>query len=218
MSEQEQKDANTVVGGDLTQPLLEPIGKSPADKAVQQQSSAAQAPPPFEPTPRPHRHPFKDTSCLTCAGTSLLVQVEDAPRQPGSPLAQLSPTWVQLGNTHWLLTTAIMLSDMFGLGTLSLPAGDTDMIWHPSGLPGMVCNCKLAALVPLGSSSSGCSGSKSSSVGSSSPRNVSCAHCRASLISSVTQVSDLPEHVLQLCMGCAIGSHKCRTSAASWCC
>lgn len=57
------------------------------------------------------------------AGTSLVVRVEDGPLPPPSPLAQLSPSWAQLGNTHWLLTTAIMLSDMFGLGTLSLPGG-----------------------------------------------------------------------------------------------
>lgn len=52
--------------------------------------------------------------------TPLIVCVEEGPQAPPSPS---SPSWARLGNTHWLLTTAIMLSDMFGLGTLSLPAG-----------------------------------------------------------------------------------------------
>lgn len=63
------------------------------------------------------------------------MQVDEGPQLPPSPLASLSPC-AQLGNTHWLLTTAIMLSDMFGLGTLSLPGG--------------VCVCvKLSALEGL---------------------------------------------------------------------
>jgi hypothetical protein len=53
--------------------------------------------------------------------TPLIVRVEEGTQSPPSPL---SPSWARLGNTHWLLTTAIMLSDMFGLGTLSLPAGE----------------------------------------------------------------------------------------------
>jgi hypothetical protein len=63
----------------------------------------------------------------------LVVQVEEAQglpahqeracEQPASPVGSLLGAAVQPGNTHWLLTTAVMLSDMLGLGTLSLPAG-----------------------------------------------------------------------------------------------
>lgn len=35
-------------------------------------------------------------------------------------------------STHWLMTTAIMLSDMFGLGTLALPADAARLGWAPA--------------------------------------------------------------------------------------
>jgi len=53
----------------------------------------------------------------------VVVHLEEAPQAPGSPLSPRSPAWGHMANTHWLLTTAVMLSDMLGLGTLSLPAG-----------------------------------------------------------------------------------------------
>lgn len=58
----------------------------------------------------------------TTASPAVLVNIEDQPQ----------PAWSHLGTTHWLLTTAIMLSDMFGLGTLSLPADFARLGWIPA--------------------------------------------------------------------------------------
>lgn len=60
-----------------------------------------------------------------------MVQVEE----------QQQASWSHFGTTHWLLTTAIMLSDMFGLGTLSLPADFARLGW----LPGLACLIWFAA-------------------------------------------------------------------------
>lgn len=54
---------------------------------------------------------------------------------------QGQPSWSNLGTTHWLLTTAIMLSDMFGLGTLSLPADFARLGW----IPALACLAWFAA-------------------------------------------------------------------------
>jgi hypothetical protein len=39
---------------------------------------------------------------------------------------------VPAGTTHWLLTTCILLGDMFGLGSLTLPADFVRLGWVPA--------------------------------------------------------------------------------------
>lgn len=56
------------------------------------------------------------------ANDAVVVSVEEQQR----------PLWDHMGRTHWLLTTAIMLSDMFGLGTLSLPSDFARLGWAPA--------------------------------------------------------------------------------------
>eukprot|EP00878_Enallax_costatus_P016932 GHUV01017775.1.p1 GENE.GHUV01017775.1~~GHUV01017775.1.p1 ORF type:complete len:304 (+),score=81.44 GHUV01017775.1:1275-2186(+) len=70
---------------------------------------------------QPSSQDYGDTS-NNSAAPAVLVDIEDQPQ----------PSWSHLGTTHWLLTTAILLSDMFGLGTLSLPADFARLGWIPA--------------------------------------------------------------------------------------
>jgi hypothetical protein len=65
---------------------------------------------------RPHR---------MVAGNAPVVVVESEPASPHGLKAVL-------GSTHWILTTCILLGDMFGLGTLSLPADFARLGWVPA--------------------------------------------------------------------------------------
>eukprot|EP00879_Flechtneria_rotunda_P020170 GHRR01021211.1.p1 GENE.GHRR01021211.1~~GHRR01021211.1.p1 ORF type:complete len:184 (+),score=39.00 GHRR01021211.1:394-945(+) len=66
-----------------------------------------------------------DTPLLSpSAGEPVVVSVEEEQQQDRS--------WPHVGKTPWLLTTAILLSDMFGLGTLSLPADFARLGWIPA--------------------------------------------------------------------------------------
>jgi hypothetical protein len=58
------------------------------------------------------------------------------PTPHSTPPAELGPATPKMripaGTTHWLLTTCILLGDMFGLGSLTLPADFVRLGWVPA--------------------------------------------------------------------------------------
>lgn len=71
------------------------------------------------------------------AADALVVAVTEEHGRQGGATTPLTPPPLPAARTgtHWLLTTALMMSDMFGLGALSLPADFARLGW----LPGLAC-------------------------------------------------------------------------------